>query len=600
MVVAFQQQPADGGRQRCAVEIMGRQRRRRARGLDIVDEAVERVGRERTAGDRAVEGTLQLAALGQPGLARALHRLAGQVARGGIETGDRPVRAQLGQRGLQAFQYLQCHFGIARFHRDEVTHVGRAEFAAQLRIARECGRRHGREARQVVLPERARRPPGDRDRGGGEEVIRGATQARPAREPLPQFGQAQGVGSVARRGVDQARQQEARGQRGHAEASDGEHGQLLQAVDARNQEGEVGDAGRCHAGAQRRPQRARARPGRQAGALVREQVDRIVLGDADQGEAEGDGDAVHAIEEERDRGQSRQATARQRQAAEQRRLPAAVRQPQQQDENHAVDGADPTGFLRGAAADLHRERTRPAEGEATAAVAGHLREGGADRIDRGLLALGIETGGARFDRQQRFAPGAVEPDSVQALRCIRGLPGFRELECFQGGIARQQRLDQCGRGRPQVLHALAEFGAEECAVEAMRVGGIGEQVAVRTQALGNCFEAGITAVGDQLELRLRKEPFAQRRGLHRERLRIAAGQRHQQQARTRALAQLVDQQLLRAGFRGRHELAQVATEFDAAAEPPAGERQYRQPQQCQRQARTRRHRRQLHCALAPP
>ena len=51
-----------------------------------------------------------------------------------------------------------------------------------------------------------------------------------------------------------------------AQPDDGEHRQLPQAFDARGEEGEVGDAGGRHAGAQRRPQRARSPRARPPGA----------------------------------------------------------------------------------------------------------------------------------------------------------------------------------------------------------------------------------------------------------------------------------------------------------------------------------------------
>src|SRR3546814_11007917 len=78
---------------------------------------------------------------------------------------------------------------------------------------------------------------------------------------------------------------------------------------------------------------------------------------------------------------------------------------------------------------------------------------------------------------------------------------------------------------------------------------------------------------------------AQRLRLRRERGRIGAGQRHQQQARARALAEFIDEQFLLRGFGGGHELAQVPGQLQVRADPPAGEQQRCQPQQGEGDAR---------------
>ena len=69
---------------------------------------------------------------------------------------------------------------------------------------------------------------------------------------------------------------------------------------------------------------------------------------------------------------------------------------------------------------------------------------------------------------------------------------------------------------------LCEFGSEERAVECLRVERVGQEIAVRAQALRDRFQAVFTAVRDQLEDRLRSEPFAQRGRLRGERFRVAA------------------------------------------------------------------------------
>src|SRR5690606_32647550 len=131
----------------------------------------------------------------------------------------------------------------------------------------------------------------------------------------------------------------------------------------------------------------------------------------------------------------------------------------------------------------------------------------------------------------------------------------------------------------QVLHAAVELLRQVSGVEGVGVERVRQQVATRAQVFGNRVEAGFAAVCDQFERRVGGEPFAQRLGLLRQRRRRLTRQRDQQQARSRAFAELVDQQLLRRRLRVRHEPAQVARELQVPAQPPAGEQQQRQPQE---------------------
>ena len=61
-------------------------------------------------------------------------------------------------------------------------------------------------------------------------------------------------------------------------------------------------------------------------------MDGIVLRHADQREAERDGDAVHAIEDQADRGEAGETRRQQGQAAEYGEHEASIGQPQQRDQ----------------------------------------------------------------------------------------------------------------------------------------------------------------------------------------------------------------------------------------------------------------------------
>src|SRR3546814_1844094 len=93
---------------------------------------------------------------------------------------------------------------------------------------------------------------------------------------------------------------------------------------------------------------------------------------------------------------------------------------------------------------------------------------GVDRIDRQLLAGGIEAGRARLHRQQRALAGAVEPDVMQPPWRTGRLQRLGDPERLQGRVAADQRLDQRAGGRAQVLQALVELRGEVVGIQRLR------------------------------------------------------------------------------------------------------------------------------------
>ena len=208
-------------------------RRRHRRGTGASASAASSAARKR-------RGVRQLC------LPRALRRRAGQVARGQVVAGDRAV-GDAGARsaGTQTFGCLQRGLGVACLQRD-----ARSARPARRVRSRSCASRASASAgtgvslRQVVLPERAGRERGHRDRDRGEHrpapsaaaaAARSATTAAPARA---ESAASRGAGSISAGSTKRVASAAV------AEAGDGEHRQLLQAVDAGHQEGHVGDAGR--------------------------------------------------------------------------------------------------------------------------------------------------------------------------------------------------------------------------------------------------------------------------------------------------------------------------------------------------------------------
>ncbi len=478
-----------------------------ARGLDVGEERLEGIGHERA--DRPARLASVACSVGVAGrrcLARALRRRrwAGS-ARPGRSRRARRRRRSCVQRRAQRFARP-----AARPRRRRRRARARSARRARPVRARSCasqrqrGGGHRRElardrsARTGPAPARPRRP------------RRRPARARPAasaaaaggRSRATARGQARRVGEVARRRVDQRRQQETRGQRGGAQAGDGEHRQLLQAVDAGEQEGHVGDAGRDHAGGQRRPQRARVVPRRHAGALVAEEVDRIVLHHADQGEAEGDGDAVHAVEQQRHRAQPGQPAAGQRQRAQQRHASSCGRPATAAARSRSMSTMPIQAGLALRCARRSPRRTRPGRSAAmrAAAVATRGVERGVDRVDAPLLAGRIEARRARLAppaaraarrgrTRRRAAAAARSPAASASASCSVSSVGSAGSSGSISAAAGEPR--SCTRASSASRSVAA---SKRCGVERRR-----QQVAVGTQRLGDGVQARVAAVGDQRE-----------------------------------------------------------------------------------------------------
>lgn len=225
--------------------------------------------------------------------------------------------------------------------------VRRRQAGAQGGILGQPGRRQRRQAGQVVVPPRTRRlrqqrgRQQQRERGHRDQAGEAAAQAveRP-RQPL-QHGAA---GDVAAAGRQQGRQQPAGHGGGGDQAGDGEHGELGQPFRTRGEQGQVGQHRAGHAQAQRRPDRAGRRRRGLAGVAVAEQVHRIVLGDADQGEGERQGDAMDLAEQQAEGDQADRRGAGQRQRRRQHESGRPVGDEQQQHRAGTGQGAQQAGL----------------------------------------------------------------------------------------------------------------------------------------------------------------------------------------------------------------------------------------------------------------
>ena len=169
-----------------------------------------------------------------------------------------------------------------------------------------------RERGEIVLPQRCRR---ECDRGDGDDQRdpRHRARTRHASDPRANAFDERQRGRIVESRRQQRRQAPARRHARDEQTNDGEHGELLQSGHAGNEEREIGDARRHDGEPQQRPHRRDALLDRHTGLTMAEHADRIFLRDAEQRESERERDAVHVAEGERDRGESGERAARERQ-----------------------------------------------------------------------------------------------------------------------------------------------------------------------------------------------------------------------------------------------------------------------------------------------
>ncbi len=451
-----------------------------------------------------------------------------------------------------------------------MSHVGCAEFLAQCRVPLEQGLRHRCEPAEAVFPQGPWRK---REISHAGDCSRDAQPERPgqAGDGVPEPSQQRRVGGVAAAFWQERRQQESCRESGHGQARDREHGELRQPADAREQESKICDTGARHTSREGGPQRAHAGPGIETTMLVTEQVYRIVLRDADQGEPEGERDAVHLAEDRADRREAGHPGAQQRQQAQQENGNAAIGHEQQDHDADHVYRADPLDLVPRPLLHQHRKRSGPACLQAQAGFGSRSLKGPLKRIGCLALPLRIETGCPGFRHEQRLVAGLVEPDVVKQLWLAFRHPRVGESQQFKRRITRQPRLEErrC-RGR-QVADPLLELRVKELGIQCRVVQRGRQQVAVREQPVRDCVQARF-AVCDQPELAALAQPGGKRSGRVGCALGRSAGNREQQHAGCGSLADLLEDQSLLLRPRRGHEQAQVASDDEAAVHDPSEDR----------------------------
>ena len=204
-------------------------------------------------------------------------------------------------------------------------------------------------------------------------------------------------------------------------------------------------------------------------APMTEQVQRIILRDADQREPESKCDAVHGAEQRAHHGQAGEPRAGERQHTEHDAADAAIRDQQQQD--HADGSRRAEGLRLSARARFHqhRELAGAAHCHPHGRAAWHCGEGTGELLKRGSLTVWIECRRLGFGNQQCAPSAAIEPDVVLAPRFLHRLPALQKLQHFQRRIARQPRLEEAAGRRREIASACEQLGMQVLSIEALRI-----------------------------------------------------------------------------------------------------------------------------------
>ena len=389
---------------------------------------------------------------------------------------------------------------------------------------------------------------------------------------------------------DQPGQQEARRQAGDGESRHREDGQLRESAHAREQEGEVGDAGAGDTGGERRPQGARIVPRVEAAVLVTEEVHRVVLRDADEGEPECERDAVHRAEGGADGGEAGEAGARERQQAEHQHGHAAIGDQQQQHHAERGEPAEPLRLPLGALLHEHREGAGAARPRARSARARPRRRSNAacSASAAARWPCGSKPGCARFGDQQRLPAGScrtrrrTESAAVARVATTRRASAARASDRAAATARAMPAAGEARSRRRSANSARRNDSSRRTAVERRR-----EQVAVGEQRVRGSRR------GCPRRWRPSGTPgcrAGRRPGRGRSR-RAASGSapcdREQQHARSRALADLLQHQPLLRRARRRQEQPQVGADDERAVHEPPERGNDRDPG-CEQQAPARR------------
>ena len=174
-------------------------------------------------------------------------------------------------------------------------------------------------------------------------------------------------------------------------------------------------------------------------------------------------------------------------------------------------------------------------------------------------------------------------------------PRVGEFQQLERRIPRQPGLQEPRCRRCEVTYALLELRPEEIGIQRRVIQRRRQQVAIGQQRIRDRVQARL-AVRDQAELAAGAQRSGQRPRSVGRGLRVRPRDREQQHARSRALADLLQDEPLLRRPRRRHEQSQVGPDDEVPIHDPAEDRDRRNPGDEQQASAGSRHR--PHC-LAP-
>ncbi len=422
------------------------------------------------------------------------------------------------------------------------------------------------------------------DRGQGQQGDAPAGQRRGVRERdrdrQPRSRQALAL----QLGGNQNRQDPAGGHRGHGHSGQHEEPQLRHAGEAG--EGHQGkhQHGAASAQGDHGPQFARGLrqacvPKVRTVAPLRmgEQVQGVVQGDPQHGDAEGQRDPVQVPEDRSDHRRRDQDAARQRYGCQPDRMRVAEHRQQQEGQGDTGAGGDPGDLATDGGPRFHRDDRRAGDLQAQLRRV-EVGEGGARAFDQGRLGVQVHAvGGAAQHQQRPFSIGG-DPDPVRPGRCPPAGGGelFQNDPGLGGGVARDQFPGQCRDGAGEVVAARLQVFAQGILAEGIGVDLRAQQVAMFDQEFQRRVVGVQAAVVDARHVRDILQSGDQGIAGRGPIARLAPGDRQQQHASGRAGPGIQHDAV--GADRVRGKALQVGHQFAAQGQRERGQRERGQPQ----------------------
>ncbi len=271
---------------------------------------------------------------------------------------------------------------------------------------------------------------------------------------------------------------------------------------------------------------------------------------------------MHRTETQADRRHAGSRAARNRHEAQAQDPRRTVKRQGHGADQQRGDQRKPQSVALDGGARIDREHAGPGQQQFGLAAA-RLRERAADRAQHAFLGVDVVSRGAGLRYEQRPAAVAGKPYAIPGYGPrlpFQPLHQLDQLDQLAGRIVGQRTSQQHAGGRGQQLQVLLQARAQPLRRKAPGRNGRAQQIAIAPQEFPVFGEPGVLAVADGGQAVL----LAQRRSQPLADPRQCFGRRtldsDQDETRHHAVAQLLDQQLLRGRRRARQEGGNVGCE----------------------------------------